>query len=131
MKKTLKLVLFFLSMIIYSNASYSEWTKISSESKDRSILYIDFERIKKIGDYTYWWELIDKNNNNSGVLSTQYYMQGDCKSFRRKVLKFIFHKQNMARDIGDEHPAPLKYGNWRSPVPNSNGEKGLEIVCKY
>ena len=91
--------------------------------------YVDFERIRKVDGYVYYWMLIDflKPITSEMLLSSKMYNQGDCKLFRLKTLSFVHHKQPMGRDTGDSNSP--KNPEWVYPPPNSSHETILKAVC--
>jgi len=131
-KLTLLLTTLVFSLtMMFSSTSYAEWTKVG-ENTDGDTYYVDFERIRKVGGYVYFWYL---NNYlkpiGRGNLSSKIYKQGDCKLFRNKILSGSFYNEPMGRGTGETLPIPEKYKGWNYPAPNSTGEEGLKRVCKY
>ena len=47
-----------LFSVMFSSPSLSEWKKVSG-TVDGQTMYLDVDRIKTIGEYSYWWELMD------------------------------------------------------------------------
>jgi hypothetical protein len=106
---------------MFSSSSYAGWTQVT-ENKDGEILYVDFERMRKVDGYVYWWGL------REGVLSRKVYRQGDCKLFRYKSLSYFLHNQPMGEGT------PISSSNipdteWTYPSPNSSIETILKSVC--
>jgi len=91
--------------------------------------YVDFERIRKVDGYVYYWFLLGYlKPTKDGDLSAKGYNQGDCKLFRFKVLSSSFHTQPM----GGGKPSlsgSLKNPEWSYPPPNSSNETILKSVC--
>ena len=112
---------------MFSSPSYAKWTKVGKNKNYGNTFYVDFERIRKVDGYVYYWVLIDYLKPIQGDLSGKVYKQGDCKLFRYKELSFSFHKQPMGGGTGDVQE-PVKKG-WQYPPPNSSVENILKIVC--
>ena len=90
--------------------------------------YIDFERIRKVDGYVYWWDLSDfPKPVMRRYLSSTIYYQGDCKLFRVKGLSVVIHKQPMGRDVGEV--TNYKNPEWKYTPPNSVIERTLKAVC--
>ena len=125
------LTLTFLFSLMFSSPSYSEWTKVSegNASVNRGdIFYVDFETIRKVDGYIYWWDLTDYlKPTEEGYLSAKMYYQGDCKLFRVKGLSASFHKEPMGRGTGDSYSP--ENSEWIYPYPNSPIETALNSVC--
>ena len=121
------LILTFLLSLMFSSPSYSEWTLVG-ENVLGTIIYVDFETIRIVDGYVYYWKLQDfLKPTKYGRLSTKTYMQGDCKLFRRKSLSYSQHNSPMGGGTGDsgspENP------KWDYPPPNSSIENILKTVC--
>ena len=125
------LILTFLLSLMFSSPSYSEWAKVSEGggSGNRGInFYVDFERIRKVDGYIYWWSLTDYLKPDSqGWLSNKIYFQGDCKLFRFKYLRFSFHNEPMGRGTVDSYSP--ENPEWNYPLPDSVWETTLKTVC--
>ena len=116
-----------LFTLMFSFTSYAEWTKVSKNSSGTEY-YVDFERIRKVDGHVYYWDLTnylkpDEYEN----WSVKLYNQGDCKSFRVKVLSSSFHKKPMGGGTGDgnSHQKP----EWIYPSPSTEMEVALDSVC--
>ncbi len=67
------------SIVMFSPTSFAEWTKV-----DKNVVgdtyYVDFEKIKKVNGYVYYWVLHDfLKPNKWGELSFKTYIQSDWK----------------------------------------------------
>ena len=125
------LTLTFLFSLMFSSPSYSEWTK-GSEDGNGNTFYVDFERIRKVDGYVYFWLLQDSlKPKRHGILSGKMYNQGDCKLFRFKTLSFYFHKEPMGGGTGDVSEPIGINRNWKHPPPNTIDEFILKHVCLY
>ena len=125
--KSLTIFLALTFSVMFSSSSYAEWTKVS-ENVSGDTFYVDFERIRKVDGYVYYWVLNDYlKPNKFGTLSSKVYKQGDCKLFRYKTLSFSYHKEPMGGGTGDTSNDPDT--EWTYPSPNSIGETVLKQVC--
>ena len=114
---------------MFSSTSYADWTKAGA-GLNGDTYYVDFERIRKVDGYVYFWELVDYlKPTKYGDLSAKVYRQGDCKLFRYKNLSISFHKGPMGGGTGQFNNTPDK--DWRYPPPNSANEHILKRVCAY
>ncbi len=122
---TISLVLIF--SVLFSSASYADWTKFSKDTIG-NIFYVDFERIRKHDGYVYYWSMVDYLKPVEGALSVRTYRQGDCKLFRDKLLSFHFHNEPMGRGTGENYSP--ENPKWSYPPPNSSSEYILKAVCE-
>ena len=107
--------------------SYGNWTE-TSKDEIGDTYYLDFDRIREIDGYVYFWHLHDYlNPSKYNFLSTKEYLQGDCKLFRIKFLDGSVHKKQMGKDLGFN--SSLENIKWMYPRPNSPMEKTLNLVC--
>jgi len=91
--------------------------------------YLDLERIRKVDEYVYWWELLDKlKPTNLGNLSGKIYFQGDCKLFRLKILTYSYYKEPMGG--GTPSTTDNKPKEWFYPHPDTRIEFILKKVCQ-
>ena len=117
-----------LSTLMFSFKTYAEWTMVAETIKsDKS--YIDFERIRKVEGYVYWWELTNYNSQLApDVWSGIKYKKGDCKLFRYKYLSDKYFSLPMGKgDKKGGSDVPDK--NWRYALPKSATEKIIKTVC--
>ncbi len=126
MKKLLILSTLIFS-VMFSSPSYAEWTKVG-ETADGITLYVDFDRIRKVDGYVYWWSLSDFLKPQRGTLSVKAYYQGDCKLFRHKTLNGSFHIKSMGKGTASHSETP-KNPEWNYPSPDSVNEDVLKSVC--
>ncbi len=100
---------------------------MAGENAKGNTYYIDFERMRKVDGYVYWWYLRDYfKPTPQGHLSAKGYVQGDCKLFRFRNLSYSFHKEPMGGGTGNDYTPPDK---WKYPPPNSVIEAILKSVC--
>tara|TARA_X000001388_G_scaffold69344_1_gene57810 strand:+ start:221 stop:565 length:345 start_codon:yes stop_codon:yes gene_type:complete len=112
---------------MFSSPSYAEWEKVS-ENIDGDTFYVDFDRIRKVNGFVYFWQLTDYLKPSPwGDFSFKWYNQGDCKLFRLKTLSISTYSQPMGKG------EPVKTDNtpkeWINPPPNSSLGVILNAVC--
>ena len=126
--KRLITILTLMFTMMFSSTSYAEWTKVS-ESVSGTTFYVDFERIRKVDRYVYFWDLHDYVAPvENGVLSSTAYQEVDCKLLRYKILSDQYFKQPMGRGkvfLSSNTPDQ----EWHYVRPNSAKEVILEKVC--
>ena len=123
--KSLLTIFALVFTVMFSSTSFGEWTEVNET--DGNIFYVDFERIRKVDGYVYYWMLADLlKPTKQGILSSKTYNQADCKLFRFEVLSFSHHKEPMGGGAGNVNT--LKQ-DWVYPTPNSVGESILKKVC--
>ena len=125
MKKLLKTFIIF-SLFIFPSISNAEW-KFTSITQNGTIMYVDFERIRKKGNNVYFWILFDFKSSYEGYLSEINYMQTDCKESKYKILQATFYKKQMGEGMSKSIPSESQ---WNYPIPNSSAEETLKKVCK-
>jgi hypothetical protein len=111
---------------MFSSSSYAGWTEVVKDGKGNTF-YVDFERMRKVDGYVYWWGLRDLSKPFKGVLSTEEYRQSDCKLFRNKTLTRSNHKEPMGGGTFTIDNNPDK--EWTYAPPNSSFEIALKSVC--
>jgi len=123
----ISIIIFTLAYnMTFSSISFAGWTKVDESEIGKH--YVDFDRIKKIDGFVYFWTLFDLlKPDPDGDLSYKNYKEGDCKLFRFKSLSFSFHKEPMGGGTGEiGNP---KNPEWNYPSPNSGDKKSLTLVC--
>jgi hypothetical protein len=127
--KKLTLILSLIFTVTLSSPSYAEWTRVG-ESVDGTIFYVDFERIRKHGEYVYYWVATDYlKPTEYGDLSSKEYIQGDCKLFKVMRLSISFHTQPMGKGTPSTTITHNLKKEWIYPSPNSSTEHILKSVC--
>jgi hypothetical protein len=128
--KTLLTITTLVFTLMFSSPSFSDWTKVDEDVKGNTF-YVDFERIRKVDGYVYYWDLSDYLKPiKYGILSAKVYRKVDCKLFQFKDLIFSFHKEPMGRGSQEsDYDYSPKTPKWRYPSPNSSGESILKSVC--
>ena len=124
-----KLFLFlFSSWIFFGLPSSAEWKSLLKTSNG-DVHYIDFESLKRDGEYVFFWSLRDYAVVNKwGDLSSKKYLKVDCKRSRFKFLKDSYHNQKMGQGI------PVEISNepdkeWTDIKSNGVMAFFLEKVC--
>jgi hypothetical protein len=124
--KTLLTIFTLVFTVMFSSTSFGGWTKVV-KNVDGDTFYVDFERIRKVDGYVYYWELMDYLKPNSGVMSVKSYKQGDCKLFRLKFRSQRLFVQPMGDGVGQMVNLTIK--DWIYPVPDTGNEVILKSVC--
>ena len=107
---------------MFSSTSFAEWTQLGV-SKSGDTYYLDFESIRKVDGFIYFWSLTDfLKPDEWGDLSYKTYLQGDCKLFRIKYLSFSYHKQPMGGGTGVVKKTVKIHQGWKYPPANSANE---------
>ena len=110
--------LLFASLVGISFPSYAEW-KYLIKSSSGDIHYIDFDSLKREGDYVYFWSLRDYGKMDKwGDLSSKKYLKVDCTKYKFKYLSDSYHNRQMGKGIptgGSTKPDK----NWTNIKPNS------------
>ena len=128
MKSILTISTLLFTMML-SSTSFAEWTKVG-RSVEGNTHYLDFERIRKVDGYVYYWDLIDLlKPDKDGDLSVAGYHQGDCKLFRFKYLSVSFYKEPMGGGTGET--STYNNDEWIYPRPNATSEGKLKQVCNW
>ena len=94
MKKLLTLTTLVFTLM-FSSTSFAEWTKVGV-GMDGDSYYVDFERIRKVDEYVYYWQLADlnepiKTKSGSRIYSAKKRMKVDAisKELSKKHRKYI------------------------------------------
>ena len=125
----MKKLLILLFSILISFNSYGDWKWIG-ENINNSQYYIDFEKIKSVDGYIYYWTLSDLlKPDKDGDFSYITYDQGDCKLSRIMSLSEFYYTQPMG--AGSVITNNIKNPEWAYPPPGSAHEYMLELVCDY
>ena len=119
------LVLLILSL---QASAWADWVML--DETDKTVIYVDPERIQKNAQFPTAWQLSDyRAPNKRGVLSSQNLIEFDCKAKRRRTLAFVSHTENMGE--GTVKFKNLKAGQWH-PVPHESvAEKIMEMACEH
>ena len=115
-----------LFSLMFSSTSYAEWAQVT-KGVDGNTFYVDFDRIRKVDGYVYYWGLTDYLKPYAGAWSVTSYSQVDCNLFRAKFLAASFHSEPMGKGTVKTGTPP---DDWIYP-PNSNAESALKFVCDW
>ena len=67
---------------------HAEWTFLwVGEKGDK--FYVDFDRIRKVDGFVYYWYLVDLVKEQNGILSGKAYVKGDYCFVNNFVIKRI------------------------------------------
>ena len=129
--KSLSTIFTLTFTVMFSSTSFGEWTEVG-QNVDGESFYVDFERIRKVDGYVYYWMLVDYlKPKKFGDLSGKLYKQGDCKLFRKKTLSYSFHKEPMGRGAGRVEEPIKSLQVWQYPQPKSSMETIVKSVCNH
>ena len=119
------LVLLILSL---QASAWADWVLV--DETDKTVIYVDPERIQKNAQFPTAWQLSDyRSPTKRGVLSSENLIEFDCKAKRRRTLAFVSHAENMGE--GSVKFKNLQAGQWR-PVPHDSvAEKIMEMACEH
>lgn len=109
---------------------HAEWTYLGDTKKDGHKFYLDYDRIRKVGDSIYVWQLINFSKaSQQGIASIQSYYECDCKLFRIKLLTSTSHALPMAEDYGSTYT--FENPKWTYPTPETMNEIIFKELCKH
>ena len=124
----MKRFLVLLICLFLSTPCFGKWTKVT-EGTLGDVVYLDFETIRKVDGYHYFWTLNDYKKPLLGIVySTKVYYQSDCKLFRYKFLNQINYYGQMGKGEFNSDIVPDKV--WSYPPPKSLSMRLLKIVCE-
>ena len=69
--KTLLTIFTLIFTVMFSSSSFAGWTKVGKNVKGS--IYVDFERIRKVDSYVFYWQLGDFLEPAEGFLSVTIY----------------------------------------------------------
>jgi len=117
-----------VSLLTFSSHSNGGWSYYGS-SDIGGEFFIDYDRIRKKGDYIYFWVLRNYLEPDQwGDMSSMSYRKVSCQVPRKeKELQSVtydqhFGKGNITKTMSSEE-------DWKYPVPNSIREDHMNIVC--
>ena len=127
--KTLLTIFTLVFTLMFSSTSFAGWTKVSENSA--ATFYVDFDRIRKVDGYVYWWRLDDYlEPDERGIMSLKTYYKGDCGQNGIISLALIKFEQPMGEGKGETVDlSPIKL-EWEFDRIGS-GDMGLSYVCDY
>jgi len=127
MKNLLLLSTLTLSLM-FSAGSWAEWTEVS-EGVSGNKVYVDFDKIHKIGGGAYYWSLTDFPEPFSELLSIKMYAAADCEAFRFMPVSLLVYKLPMAE--GEAILTSIPNPKWNYAPPDSVKEAILQAVCTH
>mgnify|MGYP000598476966 CR=1 FL=1 len=123
-----KLLILLFSLLISFN-SYGEWVKVTEDLNGNNY-YLDFEKVKKIDGYHYFWRLVDLfKPDKYGDLSYIGHIQVDCKFSRSMGLSEFYYSLPMGK--GRLTTNNIENPEWSYPPPGSMSEFSLNTICDY
>jgi len=110
----------------------SDWTYVDTSASGRKF-YIDFDTIKIVNGFTYYWELIDHPEVTGKLqyLSNVSYKRVNCSTIiTSQSLIDLWYSDQMGngKPIGEIF---VSAADWRALSPNSVGEFVARKVCEY
>ena len=85
MKKLLLILIFLFVSSNPLNGQTNKWTEVYKNTNG-DIEYIDFENIREIGGYIYWFNLTNYLEPRKNIMSFSTYFKGDCIEMKFKFL---------------------------------------------
>ena len=115
-------------LVVIPNTLYANWTLVSKEEGFLSF-YVDFTRIKKDGEYVYFWQREEYDKRQKPPrLSALVFFQIDCSIKRWKHLSNTFYsKQNLKGNSLPTSPS----SKWKYAQPGSVLEGVFDTVCLF
>ena len=127
----MKTLLTLIIAAMLSFPSYAEWIKVTESASSGNTIYVDFDKIKKIDNFVYYYSLTNYKKPVFDDLSVIVYHQADCKRSRERGIRWMFHKQQMGQ--GDSITENTHDKEWAYPFAHtSSTSKGaaLKIACE-
>ncbi len=121
--------LILIALLVTSLPSYADWTEIGSDGSVR--YHIDFDKIRNVDGYVYYWTLGDFLKPMGGYLSYKHYYQGDCKLIQLKLLNAFYHKEPMGDGSGLQSSPEGGNADWKFPPTESVNGVNLQYVCLW
>ena len=116
-----------ISTLMFSAGSWAEWTMVAFAKGN--MLYVDFDRIKKVKGLVYYWRIEDYLEPFKESLSTKVYSKADCETMREMVLSHSEYRLPMAE--GDAMVTFTPPAEWGYVPPDSIGENTVQAVCAH
>lgn len=119
MKKKFLTITVLTCMLFTPSPSFAEWEEVSA-SVSGNTFYVDIDRIKRNGGYTYFWELRDYlKPDKFGDLSSKTLIELDCNTPRRhRTLSSTYHTQPMGK--GAPSTTDNRTGEWVYDIPTGS-----------
>ena len=124
-----KIVVLLLLMV--STSVFAEWTRVGSSHDGDMTIYVDYEKIKKIGNKVKIWVLMDYKTiqklGNISHLSDVGLEECDCEEGTKQTIGFYQYAGNMGSgDVAHSNTSKSK----SIPIPpDSVSEIFFNIAC--
>ena len=128
--KKLLLIFTLLFSVMFSSTSWAEW-KLIVTSVNGNNIYVEPDTIKKVGNLSYFWRLFDYvKPNEYGDLSSEAYIEVDCKNLNYRFLSTKFYTSPLGK--GEPSSVDTKPDkDWRIIVKDSIAYIAHNFVCNY
>ena len=132
-KELFVLKLITATLMFSASVSFaSDWTYVDTSASGRKF-YIDFDTIKIVNGFTYYWELIEHPEVTGKLqyLSNVSYKRVNCSTIiTSQSLIDLWYSDQMGngKPIGEIF---VSAADWRALSPNSVGEFVARKVCEY
>lgn len=128
----MKRVWILLFLTLGSSATWADWIEVART--DRAIMYVDLATIRRAGNITKMWYLLDfKNPQNSGsgkpsYMSSRDQSEYDCEGERHRTLYYTNHTSSMGagETVFSSDGIPL---NWFPIAPGTLGAAAWAAAC--
>ena len=128
MLKLITSILVFSASVSFA----SDWTYVDTSASGKKF-YIDFDTIKIVNGFTYYWELTDhpEVTGKRQYLSNVSYQRVNCSTIitSQSLIDFYYSDQ-MANGLPIRELLTPE-ADWHALSPNSVGEFVAQKVCEY
>ena len=112
------------------NGQTNKWTEVYKNTNG-DIEYIDFENIREIGGYIYWFNLTNYLKPRKNIMSLSTYFKGDCEEMKFKFLNFNYFLGRMGTNLKTSEPPISELKEWKFPSPGMVTHYYLKLVCGF
>ena len=112
------------------NGQTNKWTEVYKNTNG-DIEYIDFENIRQIGDYIYWYNLTNYIEPRKNIMSLSTYFKGDCEEMKFKFLNFNYFLGRMGTNLQTSEPPISELKEWKFSSPGMATHYYLKLVCEF
>lgn len=128
------IVLLFTFMFV--STSYAEWNWFQSGQTEVATFYIDYDKVRKVGNHVYFYELRDHVEpvrlpaiENSGIFSIIIYSKVTCDTNMRLILQIQNYQLAMGK--GELVLTPKGYlSNKWEPYDDNYGKSLTRNLCE-
>ena len=116
---------------MFSTSLYAEWKEVTKNMRG-DYYYVDFENIKKKGNYLFYWELTDFLESPFGdksILSSKRYVKMNCETGGNKILSWFYYNQSMGAGEVIDH-ITFESVDWSFSPRGSAGYSIYLKLCK-